>query len=142
LKTEIGEDVQMISLAAEKFHYPEGYFALESQSGFVAQTQTPDPFAPRIISQAKREKVEPSPTPAPSPLASPLPSPLVAEATPSPGNQADQTAIGIVGVEKTKGQPETQKEEAQKKLEKTAAANDVDLPAENEINKQPLKDLA
>jgi hypothetical protein len=49
--------------------------------------------------------------------------------------------------EKTKGQPETQKEEAQKeeaqkKLEKTAAANDVDLPVENEINKQPLKDLA
>ena len=145
LKTEIGEDVQMISLASEKFHYPEGYFALESQSGLASQTQTPDPFAPRIISLAKREKAEASPTPAPSPLASPSPSPLVAQSTPSPDDQADLAANGIA--EKTKGQPETQKEEAQKeeaqkKLEKTAAANDVDLPVENEINKQPLKDLA
>jgi hypothetical protein len=145
-KTEIGEDVQMVSLASDKFHYPEGYFAFESQSGLASQTQTPDPFAPRIISLAKREKAEASPTPVPSPMASPSPSPLVAQSTPSPADQADQAANGMAG-EKTKGQPETQKEEAQKeeaqkKLEKTALANEVDLPAENEINKQPLKDLA
>ena len=147
-KTEIGEDVRMVVLAGEKFRYPNGYFALESQFEVPSQTRTPDPFTPKIISVAKREKAEASPTPAPSPLTSPSPSPspLVAQSQPSPGEQADQAANGME-VEKTKGQPETQKEEAQKeeaqkKLEKTAAANDVDLPAENEINKQPLKDLA
>src|SRR5690242_13173995 len=29
--TEIGDEVQLLDLANNKFHYPEGYFALEAQ---------------------------------------------------------------------------------------------------------------
>ena len=31
VSTQIGDDVQLIELANEKFHYPAGYFALEAQ---------------------------------------------------------------------------------------------------------------
>jgi len=52
------------------------------------------------------------------------------------GNPA-QTAE-LTEAEKEKAE----KEKAQDQLEKTAAANGVDLPVDNEINRQPLKDLA
>ncbi len=39
-------------------------------------------------------------------------------------------------------QEKAQAEKAQEQLEKTAAANGVDLPVDNEINRQPLRDLA
>src|SRR5262245_27642948 len=31
--TEIGDDVQLLELAKEKFHYPEGYFATDFNAG-------------------------------------------------------------------------------------------------------------
>ena len=138
--TRIRDEVQMVQLS-EKFRYPDGYFALESQfaSGQVpGQTPTPDPFAPKIISQASKEsKVAPEASPSPSPAASPAPS---ASASASPGASASPSSAAVAQVSPSPS-PLTP-EEAQKELEKTAEQNKITLPEENEINKKPLKDLA
>ena len=134
--TQIGDGVQIVQLS-EKFRYPDGYFAQESQLAagqLPGQTPSPDPFAPRIVSQASKEpKVDPeaSPSPSPQPSASPNASP-VASASPSSSAvaQASPSASPLTP------------EEAQKQLEKTAEQNKVTLPEEGEINKKPLKDLA
>ncbi len=133
-QTEIGEDVQIVELTGEKFHYPEGYFATDFQSQALPQIAP----AAQIISQAQPIKVstpEPSPLPSPSPAltASPSPvpspsSPAVAKASPSPAASP--------------GSAKLTPEEAQKELEKTAAQNNIELPKENEINKKALKDFA
>jgi hypothetical protein len=124
--TEIGDDVQLLDLAKEKFHYPAGYFATDfnagSQPGTVAAQF--DPFAPKIISRASDERQEPAPSPSPSPS----PSVAVASASPSPATNANTAELNP--------------EEAQKKLEQSAAENNIQLPSENEINKQVLKDFA
>jgi hypothetical protein len=139
-RTEISDEVQLVELASEKFHYPEGYFALESQ---WSATPTPAPSAAQILAQAQPSSpfvLEPSPSPNPSPAAtaslSPItsasPSQAVAQASSSP-NQTQSPA--------TTGQKMTP-EEAQKALEKTAAENNLELPKENEINKKAMKDFA
>jgi hypothetical protein len=132
-RTDIGDDVQIVELTGEKFQYPEGYFALDSQSQFPPATP-----AAQFISQAPPLKVstpEPSPLPSPSPTitASPDPaaspsSPVVAQASPNPAASPSPAKLTP--------------EEAQKELEKTAAKNNIDLPKENEINKKALKDFA
>ena len=138
--TQIGDDVQLVQLTGEKFHYPEGYFALEAQFAgqLPAQTSAKDPFAPKIISQwnAKEpdpeHKSSPSPETSPSPAASPAASPsasAVAQASPAASASPSPSA-------------ELSAEDAQKKLEETAAANKVALPEENQINKKVLKDFA
>jgi hypothetical protein len=129
--TQIGDNVQLVQLS-EKFRYPDGYFTLEAQIEGNLPPQIAaanDPFAPKIISQASKEpKVDPeaSPSPSPeasaSPAASPGPSAAIAQASPS-------------------GSPLTP-DEAQKQLDKTSEENGLPLPAENEINKQVLKDFA
>ncbi len=130
-QTNIGDDVQIVELTGEKFHYPEGYFATDS-------TAAPTPVAPppqQFISQAPPLRVitpEPSPSPSatasasPSAASSPVASPsaAIAKASPSPSP--------------AKLSPEA----AQEELEKTAAKNNIDLPKENEINKKALKDFA
>ncbi|HEU4710708.1 MAG TPA: hypothetical protein VFS76_04045 [Pyrinomonadaceae bacterium] len=136
--TQIGDEVQIVQL--EKFRYPDGYFALENQ-GFTnpAVAAANDPFAPKIISQWRANEVDPEASPSPSPdaSASPAASPSVSPAA-SPIASASPSAIAQANASPS---PPTQ-EEAQKELEKTAAANNVTLPTENEINKRPLKDLA
>ncbi|HET9478370.1 MAG TPA: hypothetical protein VFO72_03435 [Pyrinomonadaceae bacterium] len=144
--TQIGDDVEIVQLPSEKFRYPEGYFVLEAQIDGEVIAQAPaaaDPSAPQIISQwnpSKNVDQQASPSPSPeasasptaSPAASPTvssaasPSPAIAQASPSPG--ATGTPLSV--------------EEAQKKLEETAAQNNVPLPDENEINKKVLKDFA
>src|SRR5262245_37828570 len=47
--TQIGYDVQMVNV--EKFHYPEGYFAVQGIAGSELMAAANDPFAPKIISQ-------------------------------------------------------------------------------------------
>lgn len=133
--TRIGNDVQLVQLS-EKFRYPDGYFALESQLAgeLPGQTAAADPFAPKIISQASKESnVDPqaSPSPSPGPSASPTASPA-ASTSPS---------VAAVAQASPSGSPLTP-EEAQKQLEKTAEQNNVKLPEENEINKKVLKDFA
>ena len=127
--TQIGDEVQLVQL--EKFRYPEGYFTANGQVAAEVPAQpTPDPFAAKIISQARSaSKVEPetsplpTPEPSPSPSASPAPS-----VSPSPIAQASSSPLTP--------------EEAQKQLEKTAKQSDVPLPDENQINKKALKDFA
>jgi hypothetical protein len=132
--TRIGDDVQIVQLN-DKFRYPEGYFALDQQIAtgqLPGQAPTPDPFAPRIISQASKEsKINPEASPSPSPLPS---------ASPSASPAASPSASAVAQASPS-GSPLTP-EQAQKELEKTAAQNNVTLPDENEINKKVLKDFA
>src|SRR6266540_3827149 len=65
-RTEIGDNVQWVELASDKFHYPEGYFALEGQTG-VPQLS---PVGPQFIAQAQppmtvQPELAPSPSPSP-----------------------------------------------------------------------------
>lgn len=135
--TQIADEVQLVQV--EKFRYPDGYFALENQieSGLqAAATATPDPFAPKIISQASQQReVDPEASPSPSPDASPSPA-----ASPAP-SASPSAAIAQAAESPSPATPLTP-DEAQKELEKTAEQNNVPLPNENEINKKPLKDLA
>lgn len=127
--TQIG-DVQMVQLS-DRFHYPEGYFALDQQitTGQIpGQAPAVDPFAPKIISQASKEsRVNPETSPSPSPSASPIASPSPSAAAVA---QASPSASPLTP------------EQAQQELEKTAEQNNVKLPEENEINKKVLKDFA
>jgi hypothetical protein len=138
--TQIGDDVRLVQLN-EKFRYPEGYFALEAQieGQLPGQPAGPDPFAPRIISQAgSTPHVDPEASPSPSPGSSPSP-------TASPAASASPSAaVAEVPSPSNSNQNSTPltPEQAQKELEKTAAQNDVPLPDETQINKKPLKDFA
>ncbi|HVQ36871.1 MAG TPA: hypothetical protein VMS31_05035 [Pyrinomonadaceae bacterium] len=129
VKTEIGDDVQMVELTSNKFRYPDGYFASESQ---LAALPPPAPmvFTPGAppVSQA---------TPPPSSLPSPMPT-----ATPLPVTQQSPVAQANASPSPTPGQKTRTPEEAQAELEKTAASNNIELPKEGEINKKALKDFA
>lgn len=130
--TQIGDEVQIVDI--EKFRYPDGYFALESQ-GFnnPAVAAANDPFAPKIISQWRPGgDVDPEASPSPSPDAS---------ASPSPSPSPETSPLPAIAANASPSPPLTQ-EDAQKELEKTAAQNDVVLPVENQINKKVLKDFA
>jgi len=135
--TEIGDEVQLVQLSTEKFHYPEGYFALDVQAQTVAlpaSTQA-DPFASKIISQAQ---------PAPRPLSTPSPSPIPT-AMPSPSPSVSTSPSVTVAQEQDENANKNANltpDEAQKELEKTAAKNNLELPQENQINKKALKDFA
>jgi hypothetical protein len=132
-KTQIGDDVELVELASNKFHYPDGYFAPEGQM----PVQTPPAPAPAFISQAQPPAVMPelvaspspsplsnaSPSPAPNPAASP--SQAIAQASPSPAQSPAMTA-----------------DQAQEELEKTVEKNNLNIPKENEINKKAMKDFA
>ena len=48
-RTEIGDDVQFVELASDKFHYPEGYFAPEGQTNVLTP---PPPFVPPFVDGA------------------------------------------------------------------------------------------
>jgi hypothetical protein len=128
-RTEIA-DVTLLS--TEKFHYPEGYFALDNQLSaeqLIAGNSGPQQFAPKIISRAQSsKKVEPEASPSPSLSPSPSPSPAASVAT-SATAEADPNK-------------KLTPEEAQKKLEQTAAENNLELPEETQLNRQVLKDFA
>jgi hypothetical protein len=137
-QTEIGDDIQFVELGGEKFRYPDGYWALESQPGELIP---PPPPASNFIAQAPPAGPalpEPSPsiTPSPSPSATPSAS---AETTTSPAQTVAQTNTSPSPT--PVGQKMTP-EQAQAELEKTAAKNNLELPKEGEINKKALKDFA
>jgi hypothetical protein len=123
-KTVIGQDIHMVQIG-DKFHYPDGYFA----AGVIAtapSVPTPDPFAPRIISEAKSARpgnaASPSPSPGPSPSSAAVASNASASPTPAISPEA-----------------KTQ-DEVRKGLDQAAAENNVIVPDKDEINKLPLKD--
>ncbi|HKS08970.1 MAG TPA: hypothetical protein VJS13_05435, partial [Pyrinomonadaceae bacterium] len=138
--TQIGDDVQLVQLSNEKFRYPDGYFALEAQIDGKLPPQTAaaaaaaDPFAPKIISQWNPKTPDPEASPSPS---------AVAGASPggSPGPSASPSAVAQASPSASPSPP-SNAEDAQKKLEETAAQNNVALPDENQINKKALKDFA
>jgi hypothetical protein len=135
-RTEIGDDVQIVDLTTEKFRYPDGYFAPDP---FATAALPVDPAGATIVSQANfRSSAVATPTPEPSPSPTPAASPAIAAATPTPAVSATpkDAKAEVAGNEK----PKTA-EQAQNQLEKAAAANDVVLPKEGEINKQALKDF-
>lgn len=132
-KTQIGDDVQLVELASNKFRYPDGYFAPEGQM----PVEPPPAPAPAFVSQAPPPAVMPelvaSPSPSPASNASPAPAPnaaaspsqAIAQASPSPAQSPAMTA-----------------DQAQAELEKTVEKNNLDIPKENEINKKAMKDFA
>jgi hypothetical protein len=144
--TQIGDDVQFVQLS-EKFHYPEGYFALDAQLNGQqpGQTAASDQFAPKIISQWSPTKdVIPEGSPSPSPEASVSPE-ASAAASPAPSPGASPSASAIAQASPSASQnanTQLNREEAQKKLEETAAQNNLALPEENQINKKVLKNFA
>ena len=131
-RTQIGDDVTLLQLSSEKFHYPEGYFALDNQlatAQLVAGNKGAETFAPKIISRAQSSKnVEPEARSSPS--VSPIPSP-------SPSASVTTTATAEADPNR-----KLTPEEAQTKLEQTAAENNLELPEEGQLNKQVLKDFA
>ena len=138
--TQIGDDVQLVQLTNEKFHYPDGYFALEAQLNgtLPAPPAASDPSAPKIVSQWNPKSPEPEQSPSPSPSASASP-----VATPSAAPTASPTAVAQASASpNANANTQLTPDEAQKKLEETAAKNNVALPEENQINKQVLKDFA
>jgi hypothetical protein len=134
-RTEIGDDVQLLDLASNKFHYPEGYFALESQPGATPFLAAPPQFIAQAPSPAVQPEFGPSPSPSPSPVETASPSSLIT-ASPSP-------VVAQAKTSPTPAQsPTMTADEAQTELDKTAAKNNLELPKENEINKKALKDFA
>ena len=131
-RTEIGDDVRIVEL--NKFRYPDGYWAMDTPAAELAGAGAfaSDPFAPRIISQAKDEIPEPSPSPSPSispsPAASPAPS--VAAVDPEQSSNTNKNPAALTP------------DQAQTELDRTAKENNLELPDENQINKQVLKDFA
>jgi hypothetical protein len=138
--TQIGDDVQLVQLTNEKFHYPEGYFALEAQLNgtLPAQPAANDPFAPKIISQWNPKSPDPEQSPSPSPQASASPA-----ASPAASPSASPAAIAQASpTANASPSPPLTPDEAQKKLDETAEKNNIPLPEENQINKKVLKDFA
>lgn len=149
-RTEIGDDVTLIDLSSDKFHYPDGYFVPEGQivppptfvPPFVAQVQSTAPVQPELApspSPSPSASLTPVPTPVPTPIIPRYRRPVVrrtpsqaiaqAKASPSPDASPAQT-------------PAMTADEAQTELDKTAKKNNLDLPKENEINKKAMKDFA
>ena len=126
-KTEIGDEVQLLEMTP-KFHYPEGYFATETQLQLAQALQAnpaPPPFPVDLRPQS---------TPIPSPRPEPSPSPVASPAVSPEASPANTTAENA--------KPETPKtpEQAEAELNKIAEENGVVRPNENEINTRPLKD--
>lgn len=156
-RTEIGNDVQMVELTSSKFRYPDGYWALEGQmplapplavsaAQIIAQAN-PGYSAPIYRSQAPpvQPEVSPSPGVSPSPVSSPTPSPA-ATSTSSPGTVITGSPAQGAQAKASPGPAKVDAgltvEQAQTELEASAAKNNIELPKEGEINKQPLKDIA
>ncbi|MDX6610913.1 MAG: hypothetical protein QOD75_99 [Blastocatellia bacterium] len=135
-RTLIGDDVEIVNLTTEKFRYPDGYFAPEAMQTAALPI---DPVGATVVSQAGNQKPfkMPTPTPAPTPVPTPQASPAMAASSPTPGSSP---ATDSKAEKAANGKPKTP-EDAQKELDKVAAANDVELPKEGEINKQVLKDF-
>ena len=135
-QTLIGEDVQMVEIAGDKFRYPDGYWAAEGQPVDMPPPTLPEPSfvaqAPPITSSFPEPS--PSPTPDLSVAVVPSPSPLMGE-SPEAVAKASPSPSPATGTKLTP-------EQAQKELEKTAKQNNLNLPQEGEINKKAIKDFA
>jgi hypothetical protein len=146
-RTEIADDVQLVELTSDKFHYPEGYFAPEGQTNVLTP---PPPFVPSFVAQAQppvQPELGPSPSPSPSPIETPTPTPIVPRFprpvhSRSPSQSTAQAKVSPTPNATPAQTPALTADEAQTELDKTAKKNNLDLPKENEINKKAMKDFA
>jgi hypothetical protein len=119
-KTQIENEGEFTEIVTEKFHYPEGYFAMD-QMPFPSPTPTPvfvpAPFNP----QPGLAQLDPVATPSPSPGSSPL---VAANVTPTPTPTAEE---------------EEMRRKAEAELDRMAEESGVKRP--KEINTRPFKDL-
>ena len=116
-KTHIENAGDITEITTEKFHYPEGYFAMDA-TAMPSPTPmfVPPPFVPQAVPAAQLE-----PSPSPSATSSPL---IASKATPTPTPDAEQDAA---------------QKKAEEELDKLAKESGVDRP--KEINTRPFKDL-
>ena len=122
-KTQIANEGEITEITTEKFHYPEGYFAMD-QIPLPTPTPTPPPViasAPFVPAPVLPSQLDPLATPKPSASTSPL---VATNATPSPSPNAEDEAA---------------RQKAEEELDKMAAENGVKRP--REINTRPFKDL-
>ena len=134
-RTQIGDDVQLVEIAREKFRYPDGYFATEGQTAVVPPLAPPP--GPQFIAQSQPPTVQPELAPSPSPT--PV---VIASATPATKQSPSQTTAQAKTTPSPVQSPALTAEQAQDELEKTADKNNLELPKENEINKKAMKDFA
>ncbi|HEV7796901.1 MAG TPA: hypothetical protein VGO73_02000 [Pyrinomonadaceae bacterium] len=134
-RTEIADDVTLVDLTSEKFHYPEGYFAPEGQV-MAEPSPTPLPFLAQAMKPVPvQPELAPSLFPSPAPVATPATTPgAIASSSP--------TAAQVKASPSPTKSPAMTADEAQTELDKTAKQNNLALPKENEINKQAMKDFA
>jgi len=120
-KTKIENEGDIVEITTEKFHYPEGYFAMDAQA-----LPSPSPAFP-IASDFTPTTIPPSqllsPSPTPAPVATPSPA-ITAKGTPAPSPNADD---------------EKEKQKIEAELDRAALENGVKRP--KEINTRPFKDL-
>jgi hypothetical protein len=118
-KTQIENEGDITEITLEKFHYPEGYFAVDEQGMPLPQpSPSPVPFTPSVFTPSQ---LNPSPTPTPATSPSPA---IAANVTPTPTPSAED--------EKTIAKAEAE-------LDRTAAENGVRRP--KEVNTRPFKDV-
>jgi len=119
-KTHIENEGDITEITLEKFHYPEGYFAMDQQGlPMLEPSPSPAPFTPPVFSPS--QLVNSSPTPAPATSPSPA---IAANATPTPTPSAED---------------EKARQKVEEELDRLAAENGVKRP--KEINTRPFKDL-
>ncbi len=135
--TEI-EDADIIDFSGEKFHYPEGYFAMD-QEGIPPLPQFPvtPQFAPARLSRAPSPSPNPSDTPTPTPSATPL----IASNPKGKGKPGEVKPPPSPGPEDKTAQDKAEEEKVQAAREKAAKQAGIEMPAEGEINKRPFQDL-
>jgi hypothetical protein len=129
-RTEVGEDVQMLTLAHDKFRYPPGYFATEEQ---LRAMTLPTPPVPQMTFTPNRVRQIPTPTPEASPS-------VVPEASPVATAEETVAANSKAADPNSKAADPKTPEEAEQELNKIAAENNVVRPSENDVNTRPLKD--
>lgn len=117
-KTKIENEGEIVEITTDKFHYPEGYFAMDAQA--LPSPSPPLPIAPGFTptNVPPSQLLTPSPTPFTSPPA------IAANTTPSPTPNPDD---------------EKEKQKIEAELDRAAAENGVRRP--KEINTRPFKDL-
>jgi hypothetical protein len=118
-KTKIENEGEIVEITTTKFHYPEGYFAMDAQA--IPSPSPPLPMAPGFTPTNVPPSDLLTPSPTPPPVASPSTA-ITANKTPSPNPEDEK---------------ERQKIEAE--LDRAAAENGVKRP--KEINTRPFKDL-
>lgn len=121
-KTRIENEGDIVEITTEKFHYPEGYFAMDPEA-------MPSPLPPLPMSPGfTPANVPPSqlipPSPTPTPAGSPSPAIAAAKGTPSPTPTAEE---------------EKERQRIEAELDRAAAENGVKRP--KEINTRPFREL-